>query len=366
MYPPPTGHEPDAATCRELDDHFFSSDPAGYFRSKIDALLNWFDDEEVSLRGPGPTWERFQRAIGSAAFARHPTTLEQRKLQVAADAVQLRHQVAETLLRFVHARLICRELTDPSSLWVQLTNGPTQLKPLLEALARQVERDDYASVLAGLIFPLPGGTKLDKTRWAALQNASEWLQRAAELVSSGDISLNAASNKLKHGVAVRPEDRLRVTFTTQPPDEEGNVYLSSLTGESAIDVFDTIVLEYLSRPPKEPGQEPHGLERTLLRVDTPVVLAEAWMMALVHGAMFHTAAYRHHGDQIPPGVADHPGLALNMNPAKLLGLRAVGMRFPVTTTRSGRVPRPAGIGLTDGTFLTLTFGDKQSGRVVAS
>jgi hypothetical protein len=40
------------------------------------------------------------------------------------------------------------------------------------------------------------------------------------------------------------------------------------------------------------------------------------------------------------------------------------MRFPVTTTPGGQIPRPAGILLSEGTFLTLTFGPGRQGVVV--
>lgn len=115
-----------------------------------------------------------------------------------------------------------------------------------------------------------------------------------------------------------------------------------MTGDSAFDVFDTIVLEYISKPPKPHGSEPLGFERTLLRVDAPAVLAEAWMLALLHGAIFHTCAYRHNGDKPLPTVAEHPGLALGPQPQRILGRYVVGLRFPVTTSASGRVHRSPG------------------------
>lgn len=363
MYPIPSGPDLSSEACRDLDDHFFASDPTGYFLSKVDSLLTWADVETPQCPS-SPTRSRFEDLLGSVARIRCPTPPDQRRRQVAADAVQLRHQVAEALLRLVHARLTCRASAEACSLWVALTQGPANLHNLLKELRAYVEREDYPSVLAGLTLPVPDGTGLDRGMLAAVRDASSWLQRAAEVVSSGEINLNAASNKLKHGVAVRPDDRLRVTFTAQPPDQNGNVSLAALTSDSAIDVFDTIVLEYLARPPKDPEREAHGLERTLLRVDTPVMLAEAWMMAIIHGAVFETAAYRHQADRARHRVAADPVSIPNVTPSDLLGVHVVGMRFPLTTTSSGRIHRPPGMQLTDGTFLTLEFGEGRSGVVV--
>lgn len=365
MYPPPSGPDLTVDECRNLDDAFFASDPTAFFRSRIDSLLDWADRVPTGSGDPVRARAKFQELIGSAASARYPTTPDQQKLQVAADAVQVRHHVAEALLRLMQARLKCRASEAPCSLWAALTEGPIQLQRLLEDLGAVAAREDYGSVLAGLILPIPNGTVLNRPMMEAVHNASLWLARAVEIVSAGEINIGAASNKLKHGVAVRPEDRLRLTLTTEPPDENGDAPLPSLTGGSAFDIFDTIVLEYLVRPPKERGHEANGLERTLLRVDPPVVLAEAWMLAILHGAMFDTAAYRHHGDQTAADVADHPGLALHLTPQGLLGTHVVGMRFPVTTSPSGRTLRPAGMQMTDGTFLTLTFGKGQRGVVVA-
>jgi len=365
VYSAPTGPELDAEGGRSLDDHFLTSDPTGYFRSKIDSLLDWSEPSRPDDQGgSGAGRRRFEEALGLASSSRYPTDLEQRRLQVAVDAIQLRHQAAEALLRLIHARLTCRASTQPCSLWITLVRTPPQLHTLVKELHHRADSEDFASIMAGLIIPAPNGTKLDQDLLAAVQNAFLWVARAAEIVSTGHIDLNAANNKIKHGVTARPEDRLRVTLTTEGPDEDGNVPLSALTGGSAVDIFNTIVLEYISRPPKQSGQEQHGFERTLLRTDAPIVLAEAWMLALLHGAVFHTCAYRHHGERVVPEMADHPGLAIGPTPQQLLGQHAVGMRFPVTTSPSGQVPRPTGVLLGDGTFLTLSIGAGRQSLVV--
>jgi hypothetical protein len=109
MYPPPTGPVLNADECRALDDEFFITDPTSYFRSRIDALLNWVDQANSDHQEISAERRRFQDILGPAASVRYPTTAEQRRLHIAVDAVQLRHHAAEALLRLIHARLTCRK-----------------------------------------------------------------------------------------------------------------------------------------------------------------------------------------------------------------------------------------------------------------
>jgi hypothetical protein len=120
------------------------------------------------------------------------------------------------------------------------------------------------------------------------------------------------------------------------------------------------VLEYISRPP---GKPKNGYERTLLRADAPTLLAEAWMMAITHGALFHTGANLHIGDRGDATIAPHPGLAAGPNPEQVLANKSVGMRFPMTTPPGGGHPtRPSGIALPEG-FFPLEFGKGLSATV---
>ena len=364
MYPPPNGPELTPDECRALDDTYFSSDPTSYFRSKVDSLLDWIDQPVASTAAPSDYRRRFMEILGPAAESRYPTSEEQRKRQVAIDAIQLRHHTAEALLRLIHARLACRANTETTSLWMALIRTPTTLHTLVQDLMVSFKEPDFFPVLAGLMIPLPYGSKLDRDSIEAVLNARHWIARAIHLVSSGQLDLNAANNKIKHGITARPEDKMRVTLMTQPPNDDGSVRLSALTGDTSFELIDTIALEYISRPPKAPGSEPLGYERTLLRADAPAVLAEAWILALIHGAIFHTAAYRHHGDETPPDVAQHPGLPLAPRPEQVRGHHVVGLRFPVTTSASGQVHRPAGMLLTDGTFQSLAMGPRTRAVIV--
>lgn len=217
MYSPPTGLEPTAEECRSLDDEYFTSDPTGYFRSKIDSLLDWTEQASGTGEELSTSRRRFERATGPAAGSRYPTTAEQRQRQVAVDAVQVRHSTAEALLRLIHARLTCRSSAERRSLWMEVIRTPIQLRELVEELIASFESPDFFPVMAGLMIPVPGGTKLDQTSIEAVTNALHWVARATEVVSAGHLDLNAANNKIKRGVTARPEDKLRVTFTTHPP-----------------------------------------------------------------------------------------------------------------------------------------------------
>ena len=87
-----------------------------------------------------------------------------------------------------------------------------------------------------------------------------------------------------------------------------------------------------------------GLEAISLRVDVPVVLAKAWMIANLYAAMFHARAKRHFGDEMPEGVAPYPTLALGRHPEQVIGGRPLGYREAVTLPPDGTTePRKSGL-----------------------
>ncbi len=120
----------------------------------------------------------------------------------------------------------------------------------------------------------------------------EWIGYAARLLSPAAIDLQAGHNKVKHGLAVRARSDMRVTFVTRPPNADGSIPLSAFTGPEAVDIFDQPVLELLSRGPKVDGHR-QGLEITQLRLKPAALLADAYMLAMAHGALFHVAAVEH-------------------------------------------------------------------------
>jgi hypothetical protein len=131
VYPPPDDSLAEA-TVRELDDQFFTSDPYAYIRSRITSLLT-----ENAPASRGDVSEDFIRLLGPSA-ARYGSVDERvSKLQVAIDAFALRHQVAETLLRFLHVVL---HHQGGDSHWVELTDTPIR--------TRDVYKENHATLTA--------------------------------------------------------------------------------------------------------------------------------------------------------------------------------------------------------------------------
>jgi len=196
-----------------------------------------------------------------------------------------------------------------------------------------------------------------------------WLEYAISLLTPGDIDLQAAHNKVKHGLAVRARADMRVTFTKQGPNDAGEVPLSALTGEGAADVFDQPVLELLARAPKVERRQ-GGLEVTQVRIKPSAVLAETFMMAMAHGALFHVAAFEHFTDHEDPRehhrVPAHPGWPVGGPRPEHIDLHApVGMRHPLTESACGPPARPMGIGFRDSFVpLEVNYRERQRGRVV--
>ena len=197
-------------------------------------------------------------------------------------------------------------------------------------------------------------------RLASASNVfADWLQFAIDLLVGHELQLNAAHNKVKHGLSVRARDDLKVSFVTTPPSADGTIPVGVLTGPDAVDIFDRPVIEVLAQAPKVDGHR-QGLELTQLRVDVPAVLAEAYMIAWAHGAMFHVAATKHFEGRVDLpdylGAPAHPGYPVGgPHPDHVSGKAPVGMRFPLTTPPGGGpARRPAGIAFRD-SFIPLIF-----------
>jgi hypothetical protein len=198
----------------------------------------------------------------------------------------------------------------------------------------------------------------------------EWLGYAASLLSPAKIDLQAAHNKVKHGLAVRARADVHVAFVTRGPNEDGSIPLSAFTADDAIDIFDQPVLEFLARGPKVDGHR-RGLELTQLRLKPSAVLADAFMLAMTHGAMFHVAAGEHfagRGDLRehlkPPAFPGYP--VGGPSPKDIDAKSPLGMRFPLTTPPGGGdAAREAGIGFrTYFQTFHVAYDERMSGRVV--
>jgi hypothetical protein len=292
--------------------------------------------------------------------------------QVAADALAVRHHAAEALLRFACARLAPSASAGVPCLWAEIASGPAQIAKVIERLnASAQDADPGERMLRALVE----SEKLETARTDpgivdACNVIVEWLGYAAGLLSPAEIDLQAGHNKVKHGLAVRTRSDMRVTFLTTPPNADGSVPLSSLTGPDAINIFDQPVLELLARGPRVDGHR-QGLEITQLRLKPSALLADAYMLAMAHGALFHVAAVEHFDGrddrseyQVPPPSPGYP--VGGPRPQDIDAHAPLGMRFPLTTPPGGgQVRREAGIGFRDRfQVLYIDHANRSSGRVV--
>ena len=385
MYPPPAAELADAIVT-ELDDQFFTSDPFAYIRARIVALLS---EDPVTLSGP--TAEEFSRLLGPSAVHYASVDDRVRKLQVAVDAFALRHQVAETLVRFLH---IVLHHAEGASYWVDLIDTPTAtidiVKQNYETLAAAT---DGEGLLRSLLLPAEFSLNVDASQDAnaaagspesesaesgpgntagetdddlvarALAVHVGWFDYAIALLGQKSPDLNAAHNKFKHGMGLRPQDDVLSTFTTTPPNSDGGVSLSALTGDQAINLFEGITTEFLARSDRK-----HGLEATQIAMMPAPTLAEAAAMAHTLALLFHTAAVKHFTDHAPiegRRVPDHPGLLIDGPRAGTLRpLQPFAMRFPLTTPLRNPDSCEALLFWTNGDINTMTLGDRVTGVVV--
>jgi len=321
---------------KALDDEFFLSHPAAYFASRISSLLA----AERSAAVPTPVEEpEFFEALGQIETNQLLAFEGQdRRMQVAVEALSLRHQAAEALLRFMYAVTAARPKEgDAPSTWLAIADSPNALIDVVQKTVAALDADQELFMRC-LFVP---GTRVDEIVAAAADTAVAWMNHASSLLTGDELSVNAAHNKVKHGLAVSARGDVRIEFITTPPDELGQIPVSAFGEGKSVPIFDRPMLTYLSRPRVKPKQ---GLEAISLRVDVPVVLAEAWMIANVYAAMFHARAKRHFGDEMPEGVAPHPTLAIGRLPEHVIGGRPLGYREAVTLPPDGKTkPRKSGL-----------------------
>lgn len=358
MYARPTGPQLSPEEANQLDTQYLASHPTGYFRSRIYELLAAYQRRDE----PQEAIDGFTRVLGAVAPSLTAPTPDEIELQVATDAVQLRHHAAEALLRLLHSRMSLRE-KQSQSLWLEMTESPTQMKDVVSALDSFLTGEDPLPVLAGLLFPIPIGTVVDPKEFIKpIEHALAWIERAMLLVSREHIDLAAASHKIRHGATTTAYNDRRVLFTKERPDRRGKIPLEALQPPNSLDVVNNPVVEYISRPPKSAGRS-HGHERTILNADVEETLAEAWLLALIHGALFYCAAYRHHGEDASKVQTPQPPWAIGPSPVQLIRGRPLGFRFPLTTAPDGTLSRPSGLADWQGNFREMSFGPPTSGVV---
>lgn len=384
MYPPPAGRDLTSEQRRELDDTFLSSDPFRYFVARIGMLLQWeefntinnasdTESSDVDAHKPhaGKSRTQFSRFLGQPVDFLPRVSERTVTTQIATDAYSLRHHAAESLTRLTAALLTQTEDMD-QCVWEAVSTGPNQLDLVVGQIGEAFSAKESPMAFARLVLI---ENDLQKGITEVLASACnvfvDWLQFAVDLLMGHELQLNAAHNKVKHGLAVRARDDLRISFSTSPPNADGTISLSALNGPDVVDIFDRPVMEVLAQGPKVQGHK-QGLELTQLRVDIPAILAEAYMIAWAHGAIFHVAAAKHFAGRcdFPEhlNVPAHPGYPIGgPHPEHIAAKAPVGMRFPLTTPPGGGAARrTAGIAFRD-IFIPLSFTGTAMGniRVVA-
>lgn len=343
---------------RKLDDEFFLSRPAAYFSSRISSIL------AAEHSAATPTAQEYPEFFSSLNLTGGDELLEfsaqDRRTQVAVEALSLRHQAAEALMRFLYSVTVAEPRTgDARCAWLAVADSPTRLVDVVEKTVAALNADDEL-FLRALLVP---GTVVDERVAAAADTAVAWMNHASALLTDNELSVNAAHNKVKHGLAVSARGDVRIELLTTPPKDLREIPLSAFGEGNSVPIFDRPMLTYLSRPHGTPKQ---GLEAISLRVEVPVVLAETWMIANVYSAMFHVAARRHFGEQLPDGVASYPTLVIGRLPEHVIGGRPLGYRSPVTLPPDGvTAPRRAGL-FFHGRFVSMDvdYENKVQGVVV--
>lgn len=370
VYPPPRSLQLPAETVRELDDKLFSSDPFSYFTSRISSLLSRLDSARVlddAQPAPGSAAQRFDRLVGQVGPQHRASSAHAIELQVALDALALRHHAAESLLRLAYVLLRRRgEATDAGSVWAAIADSPTQIGQVVEGLQEQLADeatrwDDFVQ----LVYPSgPGDGPTTEEEDLGVRTFAEWFNFALGLFAQPQhVDATAAHHKVKHGLGVRPAfDDLVLTSTA--PDSDGT--LPSSVFDDGLNLFDVPTLEFLSRPG---SRRQAGLEATQMRMDAVQLIAEAALIAHEYAAMFCVAAHEYfagrddvdHAQVIP----DYPGLLVggplpkHVRPAR----RPVALRFPLTLKPDGDAPRPSVIVWTDGSVQVIRVGELRRLRV---
>lgn len=363
----------------QLDDQFFTSDPFADIRLRILRLLN--EDPPVCA---GLQAEEFTRLLGPSSVTYQEHDQRTSTLQVAVDAFALRHQVAESLLRFLHVVL---HHEPGKSHWVELVDTPISMLDVLSENRAVLDGrpDKGTQLLVEVLAPtrsvgseqtatrrLPTKAKPGVTFEAtapadevdrALDIFVQWMNLAITLFAQRDPDLNAAHNKFKHGMGLRPQDDVLSVLMGTPPNDDGTVPLSSITGDRAINLFDGVTTEFLARVSRK-----EGLEVTQIAMEPVPTLVEAGAMAHMLALLFHNAALKHFADHPPrdgrfaPG---HPGLLLDGPvPGRLRSPRPFALRFPLTTPVRPGAGSEAWVFWTNGEIQTLAFGEPIKGVVV--
>lgn len=283
-----------------------------------------------------------------------------RGMQIAVDALAIRHHVAEGLVRFLYALVAAQPNgADAPCTWLAVANSPMSLA---ETVGKVHEAFEANSTLFQPLFFRPG-MNVGPSELKAAETALAWLNHSVKLLTSNELAVNAANNKVKHGLAVSARDDVRIELVTTQPDESGNIPVSAFGEGKSIPIFDRPMLSFLSHPGNKRAL---GIELTALRVDVPSVLAETWMIAVTYAALFHVAALKHFDGDEATGIASYPRLPVGPLPDQILKGKVNGYRGVVTTPAEPEVnPRPTGVFFHDFFWpMNIDFGSKFTATVV--
>ncbi|MBD7999545.1 hypothetical protein [Oerskovia gallyi] len=335
MLPQPSGPVPTPEQVLELDAEYLAGDVTGYFSSRIDALIAWHD---------APTGADFSSGLGAQVARLLSATPEDladtperdRQLQVAVDAFALRQHVAETLVRFLEARVALIDTeAGKESLWFTVATGPTPVADAVESMRAGLSRTDRP-VFAELMFLAdvlanPNVSAVND----ALRLTNEWINHACILLTRDDLPLASGNNKSKHGMAIRHVDDERVTLVASPLPDPARVPLSAVDGTAgrSLDLVDRPVMKILTAKPTKRGTVySKGSDQVWIILDAASLLAEATVLNEVLRAAMHTAAFEHRARTgVPLQVVPFPDLTKLPQPSAVLkGRHVTGLRLPVT------------------------------------
>lgn len=249
----------------------------------------------------------------------------------------MRHHTAEGLLRFLYALVGAHPKPgDADCAWLAIADSPIRLIDVVEKVSAAFAADDnlFVRVFFPKNFVIGDGLA------TAGQVALDWVNHAIYLVTNNELAVNAANNKVKHGLATSARDDVRVEMIIAPSGDLSEIPVSAFGDGKSIPIFDRPMLSILSRAK---GAKHLGLEVTSLRVDVASVLAETWMFSVVYGALFHVAARKHFDTNDSAKIAPYPRLPLGPTPEQLLTGQVAGYRGAVTTPADGSDPRSNGV-----------------------
>jgi len=356
MYPVSESTELTPEQCRQLDDSLLESNTTAYWRARIDALLQ--EPTPVDY-GSGLASEIAGLGLDPRMLTMTEPTQAERETQRALDAFALRHHIAESLVRLVHAVITAGSNHDVS-IWALVADNRDSGAELVKAL-RKVEEEGVPGL--DLFLPVDEARRVQQAPSEEVDDALrmhwQWVDRAMRLLVSDGLDHNAGNNKLKHGFAVRARDNLRIEFTTTPPNPDGTMPLSAF--DNSFPLIDAHAIEFLERLP---GWHSHAgsWEVSVMNLRPKELLAEALMFTVVWSSVVASAASRRlvGRDKTAPA---HVGLALGPAPSQVVR-KAVGLRQGLTATKGGAPARPFTVDTGSSTVTLRPQGPGTHGRLV--